>query len=73
MDALVLAKSDSMPFGFPQLPEMTAVALAKPVGGDIEPGGEGAKYVARMVPLSIIDAKFLNLGGDLPSLTEVLH
>jgi hypothetical protein len=52
---------------------MTAVALAKPVGGDIEPGGEGANYVARMVPLSIIDAKFLNLGGSLPSLTEVLH
>ena len=42
-------------------------------GRQIEPGGEGAKYVARMIPLSIIDAKFLNLGGSLPSLTEVLH
>lgn len=73
VDVLVLPKTATMPFGFPQLPQMTAVALAKPVGGDIEPGGEGAKYVARMVPLSIIDAKFLNLGGSLPSLTEVLH
>jgi hypothetical protein len=73
VDVLVLPRTASMPFGFPQLPAMTAVALAKPVGGDIEPGGEGANYVARMVPLSIIDAKFLNLGGSLPSLTEVLH
>ena len=73
VDTLVLPKTATMPFGFPQLPQMTAVALAKPIGGDIEPGGEGAKYVARMIPLSIIDAKFLNLGGSLPSLTEVLH
>ncbi|GMR23560.1 MAG: hypothetical protein BMS9Abin37_2001 [Acidobacteriota bacterium] len=73
VDTLVLPKTDTMPFGFPQLPQMTAVALAKPIGGDIEPGGEGAKYVARMIPLSIIDAKFLNLGGSLPNLTEVLH
>lgn len=73
VDALVLPQREWMPFGFPQLPEMTAVALAKPVGGDIEPGGEGDEYVARMIPLSIIDAKFLDLGGSLPSLTEVLH
>ena len=73
VDALVLPRRDWLPFGFPQLPQMTAVALAKPVGGDIEPGGESDQYVARMIPLSIIDAKFLDLGGSLPSLTEVLH
>lgn len=73
VDALVMPKRDWMPFGFPQIPQMTAVALAKPVGGDIKPGGRGATYVARMIPLSIIEARFLNLGGSLPSLDEVLH
>jgi len=73
VDALVLPKTASMPFGFPQVPAMTAVALAKPIGGDVEPDKRGAKYVARLIPLSIIDAKFLDLGGGLPGLTEVLH
>ena len=71
--ALVMAKRPWLPFGFPKLPQMEAVALAKPVGGDIEPDGLGGEYVAKMIPLSIIDAKFLNFGGGLPSLTEVLH
>ena len=71
--ALVMAKRPWLPFGFPELPQMEAVALAKPVGGDIEPDGLGDEYVAKMIPLSIIDAKFLDFGGSLPSLTEVLH
>jgi hypothetical protein len=62
-----------MPFGFPQVPAMTAVALAKPIGGDVEPDENGAEYVARLIPLSTIDAIFINLGGSLPGLTEVLH
>jgi hypothetical protein len=62
-----------MPFGFPQVPAMTAVALAKPIDGDVEPDKRGAKYVARLIPLSTIHATFLSLGGSLPTLTEVLH
>lgn len=73
VDALVLPRKSWMPFGFPQVPAMTAVALAKPVGGDVAPGGRGDKYVAKLIPLSTIDAVFINLGGSLPSLTEVLH
>ena len=73
VDALVLPQS-SWPFGFPKVPEMTAVALAKPVGGDIEPGGKGAKYVAKMLPLSTINPTFVNLSGGLSGLmAEVLH
>ena len=71
--ALVLPRSDAMPFGFPPLPAMTAAALAKPVGGDIEPGGEGAEYVARLIPLSIIDARFRSVDSHAPGLNEVLH
>jgi len=73
VDTIVLPRRPDMPFGFPQIPSMTAAALAKPVGGDVEPDKEGDDYVARMIPLSIIDARFLNLGGRLPSLDEVLH
>jgi Putative Flp pilus-assembly TadE/G-like len=72
VDALVLPKKSWMPFGFPQVPAMTAVALAKPVGGDVD-GGNGSKYVAKMIPLSVINATFVDLSGDLPGLTEVLH
>jgi hypothetical protein len=73
VDALVLPKKPWMPFGFPQVPAMTAVALAKPVGGDVAPGGRGDKYVAKLIPLATIDAIFIDLGGSLPGLTEVLH
>jgi hypothetical protein len=52
---------------------MTAVALAKPIDGDVEPDKRGDRYVARLIPLSTINATFINLGGSLPSLTEVLH
>jgi hypothetical protein len=73
VDALVLPQRPWFPFGFPQVPEMHAAALAKPVGGEIEPDGLGDAYVAKMIPLSTIDAKFLELGDGLPGLTEVLH
>ncbi len=73
VDALVLPRKSWMPFGFPQVPAMTAVALAKPIGGDVEPDENGSEYVARLIPLSTIDAIFIDLGGSLPSLTEVLH
>jgi Putative Flp pilus-assembly TadE/G-like len=73
VDALVLPKKSWMPFGFPQVPRMTAAALAKPVDGDVEPDKRGSKYVAKMIPLSIINAKFLELGNGFPSLTKVLH
>jgi hypothetical protein len=73
VDAIVLPRKPWMPFGFPQVPRMTAVALAKPVGGDVEPDKRGAKYVAKLIPLSTIDATFLDLGGSFPSLAEVLH
>ena len=73
VDALVLPRKSWMPFGFPQVPAMTAVALAKPIGGDIEPDENGAEYVARLIPLSTIDAIFVDLGGSIPGLTEVLH
>lgn len=73
VDALVLPKRAGMPFGFPQVPRMTAVALAKPVGGDVEPDKEGAEYVAKMIPLSTIEARFLELGTGHPGLREVLH
>jgi hypothetical protein len=73
VDALVLPRKSWMPFGFPQVPAMTAVALAKPIDGDVEPDKRGAKYVARLIPLSTIHATFISLGGSLPSLTEVLH
>ena len=73
VDALVLPKKPWMPFGFPQVPAMTAVALAKPVGGDVEPDKKGAKYVAKMIPLSTIDPILPSFSGSIPSLTEVLH
>lgn len=73
VDALVFPRRPWLPFGFPQVPAMTAVALAKPTGGDVEPDKEGAEYVARMIPLSIIDAQFFGLANGLPTLTEVLH
>jgi len=73
VDALVLPRKSWMPFGFPQVPAMTAVALAKPIDGDVEPDKRGDKYVARLIPLSTIDAIFIDLGGTLPGLTEVLH
>lgn len=73
VDALVLPRKSWMPFGFPQVPAMTAVALAKPIDGDVAPDKRGAKYVARLIPLKTINATFINLGGSLPSLTEVLH
>jgi hypothetical protein len=73
VDALVLPRKPWMPFGFPQVPEMTAVALAKPIGGEIAPDGIGNEYVARLIPLSTIDAQFGDFSGSLPSLTEVLH
>jgi hypothetical protein len=73
VDALVLPKRPWMPFGFPQVPAMHAAALAKPVGGDVEPDKRGAEYVAKLIPLSTIEAIFVDLGGDLPGLTEVLH
>jgi len=73
VDALVLPRKSWMPFGFPQVPRMHAAALAKPVDGDVEPDKRGAKYVAKLIPLSTIDAVFVNLGGSLPGLTEVLH
>lgn len=67
VDALVL------PGVFPQIPKMTAVALAKPVGGDINPDKEGAEYVAKMMPLSVIDYTLPDFSGSLPTLAEVLH
>ncbi|MGH9336176.1 MAG: Tad domain-containing protein, partial [Vicinamibacteria bacterium] len=73
VDALVLPRKSWMPFGFPQVPAMTAVALAKPVGGDVEPDDRGDEYVAKLIPLSTISATFFDLSGSLPSLTEVLH
>jgi hypothetical protein len=73
VDALVLPKKPWMPFGFPQVPAMTAVALAKPIDGDVEPDKRGAKYVAKLIPLSTIKPTFVNLGGTLPTVTEVLH
>jgi hypothetical protein len=73
VDALVLPRKPWMPFGFPQVPRMTAVALAKPIDGDVEPDKRGAKYVARLIPLSIIDPTFINLGTGFPGLGEVLH
>jgi len=73
VDALVLPRKSWMPFGFPQVPAMTAVALAKPIDGDVEPDKRGDKYVARLIPLSTIDAIFIDLGGTLPGLTEGLH
>ena len=76
VDALVFPKTAGT-FGFPQVPGMTAVALAKPVGGDIAggdiAGGEGAEYVAKLIPLSTINASFAGLSGGLQSLSEVLH
>jgi hypothetical protein len=72
VDALVLPKKSWMPFGFPQVPAMSAVALAKPIDGDVEPDKRGAKYVARLIPLKTIDAVFIDLRG-FPGLTEVLH
>jgi hypothetical protein len=78
VDALVLPRRAGMPFGFPQVPEMTAVALAKPIGGKIENkkmfsfDGE-AKYIAKMIPLSTIKPTFVGLGGGLPRRVEVLH
>jgi hypothetical protein len=73
VDALVLPRKPWMPFGFPQVPAMTAAALAKPIGGDIAPDENGAEYVARLIPLSTIEARFADFSGSLPSLTEVLH
>jgi Putative Flp pilus-assembly TadE/G-like len=72
VDALVLPKKPWMPFGFPQVPAMTAVALAKPIGGEIAPG-DNDNYVARLIPLSTIEARFADFSGSLPTLTEVLH
>jgi hypothetical protein len=53
---------------FPNVPEMTAVALAKPIGGHINhgdfsgfSGGDGPKYVAKMIPVSTISP--LGLSG----------
>jgi len=50
-----------LPGVFPNVPEMTAVALAKPIGGRINhggfsgfSGGDGPKYVAKMIPVSTI-------------------
>jgi hypothetical protein len=73
VDALVLPQKPWMPFGFPQVPEMTAVALAKPIGGEIAPDGIGDEYVARLIPLSTIGAQFGDFSGSLPTLTDVLH
>jgi hypothetical protein len=73
VDALVLPKKPWMPFGFPQVPAMTAAALAKPIGGAVAPDEEGSEYVARLIPLSTIEAQFADFSGSLPSLTEVLH
>lgn len=73
VDALVFPKTAAMPLGFPQVPGMTAVALAKPVGGDVAPDDEGAEYVAKLIPLSTINASFAGLSGGLQSLSEVLH
>jgi Putative Flp pilus-assembly TadE/G-like len=73
VDAIVLPKKSWMPFGFPKVPRMTAAALAKPVDGDVEPDKRGSKYVAKMIPLSVIEAKFLDLSGGFPSMNEVLH
>ena len=73
VDALVFPRTATTPFGFPQVPGMTAVALAKPVGGDIAPDDEGAEYVAKLIPLSTINASFAGLSGGLQSLSEVLH
>jgi hypothetical protein len=72
VDALVL------PDLFPQVPRMTAVALAKPVGGKVENKNffqfdKDAKYVAKMIPLSTIDPTFVDLSGGFPGTVEVLH
>jgi hypothetical protein len=39
----------------------------------VAPDEEGSEYVARLIPLSTIEAQFADFGGSLPSLTEVLH
>ena len=74
VDALVLPRKSWMPFGFPQVPAMTAVALAKPIGGDVEPDEERSRV--RREAHSALDHRcevFADFSGSLPSLTEVLH
>jgi hypothetical protein len=43
-----------MPDLFGTIPAMTAVALAKPIGGDIAPKGNGPVYVAKLIPVSTL-------------------
>ena len=43
-----------MPELFGNVPAMTAVALAKPIGGDIAPSGHGPQYVAKLIPVSTL-------------------
>ena len=43
-----------MPELFGTVPPMTAVALAKPVNGDVAPEGRGPRYVAKLIPVDTL-------------------
>lgn len=52
-------------FGGPKIiPEMTAVAVAKPIGGNIEEGRD--EYISKMIPVATVMTRFF--GGDFPAL-----
>jgi hypothetical protein len=54
-----------LPELFGTVPPMTAVALAKPIGGDIAPEGNGPRYVAKLMPVATV--------GIFGSLRHIKH
>ncbi|MGH9461109.1 MAG: pilus assembly protein TadG-related protein [Vicinamibacteria bacterium] len=54
-----------LPELFGTVPPMTAVALAKPIGGDLAPKGNGPRYLAKLIPVRTV--------GIFGSLRHIQH